>query len=71
MRLSKLRAAYQRILDHPFGYQELRSGIRRALTRRFPYAIYYEVEDGTAFVYAILDLRRDPVWTRDQLAKRD
>ena len=27
--LEELRAAYQRILDHPFGYQELRSGIRR------------------------------------------
>lgn len=28
--LEELRAAYQRILDHPFGYQDLRSGIRRA-----------------------------------------
>ena len=34
--LEELRAAYNRILDHPFGYQDLRSGIRRALTRRFP-----------------------------------
>jgi plasmid stabilization system protein ParE len=33
--LDEVRAAYVRILDHPFGYQNLRSGIRRALTRRF------------------------------------
>jgi len=42
--LEELRAAYHRIVDHPFGYQDLRSGIRRALTRRFPYAVYFSVE---------------------------
>ena len=51
---------------HPFHF-----GFRRMLCKRFPYAVYYEVEDETAFVYAILDLRRDPVWMRKQLAKRD
>jgi hypothetical protein len=43
--LEELRANYQRILDHPFGYQELRSGIRRVLTRRFPYAIYFQSKE--------------------------
>ena len=33
--LEEVRAAYARILDGPLKYQELRSGIRRALTRRF------------------------------------
>jgi glycosyltransferase involved in cell wall biosynthesis len=33
--LDQLRAAYLRILDGPFKYVELRSGIRRALTKRF------------------------------------
>ena len=32
--LEELRTAYHRILDHPFGHQDLSSGIRRALTRR-------------------------------------
>ena len=35
-------------------------GFHRALMKRFPYGIYYLVEDDTAFVYAVLDLRRDP-----------
>ena len=39
--LEELRAAYERVLDHPFGYQELRLAIRRALTSRFPYAVYF------------------------------
>src|SRR2546428_11024672 len=42
--LEELSAAYKRIVDHPVGYRDLRSGIRRALTRRFPYAVYFSVE---------------------------
>jgi toxin ParE1/3/4 len=41
--LDEVRAAYTRILDGPFKYQELRPGIRRTLTRRFPYGIYFSV----------------------------
>ena len=58
--LDEVRAAYTRILDGPFKYQELRSGIRRALTRRFPYAIFFTIEDDLIIVLAILDTARDP-----------
>ena len=58
--LDEVRAAYTRILDGPFKYQELRSGIRRALTRRFPYAIFFSIEDDLIIVLAILDTVRDP-----------
>ena len=58
--LAELRDAYDRILDHPFGYLELRSGIRRALTRRFPYAVYFSVEEKSIIVVAVLHIARDP-----------
>lgn len=58
--LEQLRAAYQRILEHPLGYQELRSGIRRALTRQFPYAIYFSIEAETIIILAVLHSVRDP-----------
>jgi plasmid stabilization system protein ParE len=58
--LDEIRATYSRILDGPFKYQELRSGIRRALTRRFPYGIYFSVEDDLIVVIAVLDIARDP-----------
>lgn len=58
--LGEVRATYVRILDGPFKYQELRSGIRRALTRRFPYGIYFSVEDDLIVVIAVLDSARDP-----------
>lgn len=35
-------------------------GFFRALSRRFPFAIYYKVTDDCVDVYAILDCRRDP-----------
>jgi toxin ParE1/3/4 len=58
--LEELRAAYHRILDHPFGYHDLRAGIRRALTRRFPYAVYFSIEDETIVIVAVLSTARDP-----------
>ena len=36
-------------------------GYHRMLSKRFPYAIYYKVEDtNIAVVYRVLDLRREP-----------
>jgi len=63
--IDELRAAYDRIAEGPFRYQELRSGVRRALTRRFPYAIYFAVEAELIVVLAVLHARRDPAeWQR-------
>ena len=45
-------------------------GFHRMLSKRFPFGIYYEVEDDVVYVYAILDLRRDPLWIRKRLRER-
>ena len=52
------------------GVHRLHFGFHRMLSKRFPFGIYYEVERETAYVYAILDMRRDPVWIRRELQKR-
>jgi plasmid stabilization system protein ParE len=39
----------------------------RSLSKRFPFAIYYRVENRVARVRAILDCRRRPSWIRRQL----
>lgn len=39
----------------------------RLLSKRFPFAIYYRVEDQNVLVYAVLDCRRSPAWTRKRL----
>lgn len=35
-------------------------GYHRLLSRRFPYAVYYRVQDDVATVWRVLDLRSDP-----------
>jgi plasmid stabilization system protein ParE len=40
----------------------------RLLSKRFPFAVYYRVEEQTALVYAVLDCRRRPAWIRSRLS---
>jgi plasmid stabilization system protein ParE len=58
--LDQLRATYERIVRRPLQYQDLRSGVRRALVRRFPYAVYFAVEGDVIVVLAVLHASRDP-----------
>lgn len=46
-------------------------GYHRMLSRRFPYAIYYEVSEEIARVIAILPARRNPAWLAEQFTKRN
>ena len=65
--LDELRVAYDRIVGGPLAYQDLRSGIRRALLRRFPYAVYFAVEGTVIIVLAVLHVSRDPAeWQRQR-----
>jgi plasmid stabilization system protein ParE len=61
----ELRATYARILDRPHGYQVVRSGVRRAMMQRFPYAVFYVIEDDAILVSAVLHTSRNPAtWQR-------
>ncbi|MEW5904847.1 MAG: type II toxin-antitoxin system RelE/ParE family toxin [Pseudomonadota bacterium] len=40
----------------------------RALSKRFPFAIYYRVAGQEVQVYAVLDCRRSPAWIRSHLS---
>ena len=40
----------------------------RLLSKRFPFAIYYRVENQEALVHAVLDCRRNPAWIRQKLS---
>ena len=63
--LDELRATYDRVAGAPLAYQGLRSGIRRALVRRFPYAVYFIAEGDVVIVLAVLHVNRDPAeWQR-------
>lgn len=42
----------------------------RALSKRFPYAIYYRIENDVLVVHAVLDCRRNPKWIARHLRRR-
>lgn len=52
------------------GIHSIHLGFHRLLSCRFPFAIYYDVNDDFARVAAILDMRRDPAWIRKELNER-
>lgn len=39
----------------------------RLLSKRFPYAVYYQTRDEEVLVRAVLDLRRNPAWIARKL----
>lgn len=45
-------------------------GLFRLLSKRFPYAVYYEIAESVAYVIAILPVRRSPVWMQQQFENR-
>ena len=42
-------------------------GFSRMLSKRFPFAVYYLIDDLYIDIYAVLDCRRDPTWIESRL----
>ena len=42
------------------GVHEMQHGLHRALSKRFPFGIFYEVTATTIEIFAVLDCRQDP-----------
>lgn len=53
-------AAIERARRSPEMYPVVHRNVRRALTRRFPYAIFYVVEPDRIVVLGVFHARRDP-----------
>ncbi len=54
----ELRSTYDRILEGPLKYQLLRSDLRRAWLKRFPYAVFFACEETDVVVVAVLHASR-------------
>ncbi len=57
-------AAVERVLeaiqDNPLRYPVIHQSIRRALTRRFPYCVFFVYDRGAVSVLAVMHAARDP-----------
>lgn len=49
------------------GIHEVAYGFHRALSKRFPFCIYYLKQAEFVIVLAVIDARRDPLWIRRRL----
>ena len=50
------------------GIHALHFGYHRLLSKRFPFAIYYRIQEDVIWIYAVLDCRRNPAWIRNRLS---
>ena len=57
-------AVVEQIRRAPEAYPVIHRSVRRALTRRFPYGVFYVVEPKRLVVLAIFHGRRDPETAR-------
>jgi plasmid stabilization system protein ParE len=50
------------------GIHPSKGGYHYLLSKRFPYAVHYLIEDGIVVVMAVVDCRRDPAWIEKRLS---
>jgi len=63
--LASVNACLAAIQRHPQASTRVDPTMRRALVRRFPYAIFYEIEPREIVVYGVFHGARDPqAWRR-------
>ena len=63
--LVEVTATLDRVAEHLLLYPIVLEGVRRAVRRRFPYAVYFRERDDLLVVLAVFHGRRNPlVWRR-------
>ena len=63
--IRSMDATLQFIKRNPFSYQKIYGEIRRVLLRKFPYALFYLVEENQIVILACLHQKRSEIdWLR-------
>jgi len=65
--VTSLIADIDSLMTNAGGGHEIFQGYHRAISDRFPYAIFYKLTDDEITVHAVLDTRRDPKLISDRL----
>ena len=61
----QLDLVFQRLAEQPLMFGMIHRHVRRALTRRFPYAIYFVIDDDRVTILRVLHQARKPsAWKR-------
>ena len=63
--VSEINEAIERAVEHPQQYPVVFGDVRRTVSRRFPFAVYFRVRGDMLVVLAVFHGRRNPaVWKR-------
>lgn len=65
--LDRFRACAKVLMRSPEAHAIVSGPYRRALLRKFPYAVFYTYQNNTVTVYAVLHTARDPALWRLRL----
>jgi plasmid stabilization system protein ParE len=65
--LEQIDLIFERIAQSPFQFPRIEGNTRRALLGRFPYGIYFEVEEDRVAIQAVLHLHRHPDSWKDRI----
>ncbi|MCA9453901.1 MAG: type II toxin-antitoxin system RelE/ParE family toxin [Nitrospira sp.] len=65
--LKEIELACRRILPNPFLYQEVEPDIRRAVTHKFPYLVFYTFDEETVQILAVIHGSQDPPYINQRL----
>jgi plasmid stabilization system protein ParE len=58
--IDELGAVVRRLVNNPLQFPIAHKDVRRALVRRFPYAVFFRVLDGSVEVIGCFHTSRDP-----------
>jgi toxin ParE1/3/4 len=58
--VDEIEASIGVILSDPIVWRAVEDDVRRYLVHRFPYGIYYTIEDDAVVIWAVKHLHRDP-----------
>jgi len=61
--MSEIERCVSLASEHPFQFAVVHKDIRRVVANRFPYSIYFRVDEQRIVVLAVFHSRRDPaIW---------
>jgi plasmid stabilization system protein ParE len=68
--LDELDVVLQRVIKSPLQFPKIQHTVRRALLRRFPYSVYFDVTRESVELIAVLHQRRDPRTWEQRITSR-
>jgi toxin ParE1/3/4 len=64
--INAVEDAVNRIRESPTRWQIIDEDVRRCLTRRFPYAILYSIEEDYILILAVMHCSREPGYWKNR-----